>query len=244
MSDPVTIKVVDRVRVEVGGGPPGSSGTWGTIVGTLANQTDLAAALDAKVEPDTPVNHLTFDTAPSAVPTAEGTASWDSDDKTLRLQTEVAATKIQVGQEQVVRAVNKTGATLTDGTVVAITGAQGNRAKVDKAIATSADDVRSTIGMVTSDILNNATGYVTTMGLVRGVNCGTASEGDTVYLSDTTSGAFTATPPGSPAALVRIGWVVTSGSNGTVLVHPETISVERADIRGEDVTAIALSIAL
>lgn len=162
-------------------------------------------------------NHITFDTTPTAVPTTEGTVSWNEDDHTLDLQTEVANTKIQVGQENVIRVRNSTGSLLADGTAVYITGATGQRATVAKAIASNSTHVKSTIGLVTSDISNNGNGYVTTQGLVRGINTSAFAEGATLYLSDSVAGSITDTAP-TTKDVVRIGWCVVSGNNGSILV--------------------------
>jgi hypothetical protein len=68
---------------------------------------------------------------------------------------------------------------------------------------------------------------VTTSGLVRGVNTVGMTEGGPIYLSGT-AGAFTQTAPTSN--IVRVGWCIVAGNNGTVLVHVEKLSVKSADV--------------
>jgi len=63
--------------------------------------------------------------------------------------------------------------------------------------------------------------------LVRGVNTHGMTEGGPIYLSGT-AGAFTQTAPTSN--VVRVGWCIVAGNNGTVLVHVEKMSVKSADV--------------
>jgi hypothetical protein len=120
----------------------------------------------------------------------EGMIKWNADDKTIDICTENGEVTIQSGQEMHVRGTNKTGSTLTNGQVVFINGAQGSRPTFALANATSEDTSERTIGIVTADILDNATGYVTTTGLVRDIDTSSLAAGDVAYLS-TTPGGFT-----------------------------------------------------
>lgn len=268
MPDPTTVTVTDRVAVSIGGGPQGASGTWGSIVGTLANQTDLQAALDLKFDTaDIPtlaapagnlsgttlkstvvnssltslgtLNHLKLSTAPTGVPTTEGTLSWDGTDKTLTLQTEISDVRVQVGQETMVRVRNSTGGDLPNGTVVYVTGSSGQRVSVAKAIATNANHVKSVIGVVTADIAHNSNGYVTLSGLARDIDVGSANDGDVIYLSDSAAGEFTTTMPTGTTTVYRVGWV-TDASQGTILVHPERLTVLSTEI--SDSTTVGRSL--
>lgn len=118
------------------------------------------------------------------------------------------------------RCVNKTGVQINDGEVVYVIGAQGNRPSVALAKA-DAYPTSNVIGMATQNIPNNEEGYVTIAGLVRGYNTSGFTEGDTLYLSASTTGALTKTPPASPNFLVHVGKAMNSTSNGSVLVHPQ-----------------------
>ena len=113
---------------------------------------------------------------------------------------------------------NQTGATLTKGTVVYISGATGNKALVSKAIATSDATSAQTYGVITTDLANNANGYVTIVGALTNLNTSAFSEGVQLYLSSTTAGAYTATKQYAPAHLVYVGVVTRS--------HPTQGSIE------------------
>jgi hypothetical protein len=137
----------------------------------------------------------------------EGLIKWNDDDKTMDICTENGEVTLQTGQEMHVRGTNKTGSTLTNGQVVYIDGAQGARPTFALANATSEDTSERTIGIVTSDILDNATGYVTTTGLVRDIDTSACPNGAVLYLSNT-PGAFTNVMPQTPNHAVSLGIVV------------------------------------
>jgi hypothetical protein len=114
---------------------------------------------------------------------------------------------------------NETGATLTKGTVVYISGASGNKALVSKAIATGDSTSAQTYGMVQADITNNNNGYVVIIGVVSGLDTSAFTEGAQLYLSGVTAGAYTSTKPYAPLHLVYVGVVTRSHANqGTIEV--------------------------
>jgi hypothetical protein len=166
-----------------------SAGTvWGGITGTLSNQTDLQNALNAKY------NNPTGDTT-----------QYIAGDGSL-------ITFPVAGQSgSIVRIVrNQTGATLTKGTIVYISGATGNNPIVSKAIATSDSTSAQTFGLCQANIANNATGYVVIVGDLIGLNTSEFTEGDQLYLSGTVAGTYTATKVLAPIHLVYIGIITRS----------------------------------
>lgn len=102
---------------------------------------------------------------------------------------------------------NTTGATLTKGTVVYISGATGNKPTVSKAIATGDSTSAQTFGLVQADIANNANGNIVCVGDLTGVDTSALTEGVQLYLSSTTAGAYTTTKQYAPNHLVYIGIV-------------------------------------
>lgn len=105
---------------------------------------------------------------------------------------------------------NKTGATLTKGTVVYIDGGQGNLPTVTKAIAIGDPTSAQTFGIVQSDITNMNNGFVVIAGGIDNIDTQAYTEGTALYLSPTTAGAFTSTKPYAPNHLVYLGVVVRS----------------------------------
>lgn len=105
---------------------------------------------------------------------------------------------------------NMTGATLTKGTVVYISGANGNKALVSKALATTDELSSRTFGLLQSNILNNGLGNCVIIGDLTGVDTSSFTDGDQLYLSGVTAGTFTNTKTSSPNHLVYIGKVTRS----------------------------------
>lgn len=108
---------------------------------------------------------------------------------------------------------NATGATLPKGTIVYISGSNGNHVQVTPAIATSDATSARTLGWLAASIANNASGLCQVEGYLEGLNTHGFTSGDQLYLSGTTAGAFTATKPQAPVHLVYVG-VVTKVSAG------------------------------
>lgn len=155
---------------------------------------------------------------PTSIPTTAGTMSWNAEDGTADLKLEGGNVTLQIGQEELVRVVNKTGEDLLEANyqAVRVSGAQGNRLKVDLAKADVDANSADTIGLVTETIIDNEEGFVTAVGLVRKIDTTgtlqgeTWSDGDMLYLSATTAGAITNIKPVAPEHGVRLGYVVSA----------------------------------
>jgi hypothetical protein len=168
-------------------------------------------------------------TAPSYL---EGKVFYDTDAKTLAYYNDNSQMTVNIGQENIVRVRNQTGATIPDGTVVYINGATGNTPTIAKAIATSFATA-DIIGVTTTSIANNGFGYVTINGLVNGLDTSAFAEGAAVFLSATTAGAYTATEPTRPNYSIQVGVILRSNpSVGTLLVSVQFISTETQHIIG------------
>ena len=108
---------------------------------------------------------------------------------------------------------NETGATLTKGTAVYISGASGNKAVVSKAIATGDTTSAQTFGLIQADIPNNQNGFVVVAGDLAGLDTSAFTEGAQLYLSSTTAGALTMVKQYAPNHLVYIGIVTRVHAN-------------------------------
>lgn len=167
---------------------------------------------------------LGLDLTPTNTPTTEGTISWNSSDGTADLKLKGGNVTLQVGQEEVVRVVNKTGATLNEADFRAVRirsvaegGAQGQRLAVVLAQANNDANSATTIGLVTESISNNAEGFITTFGNVSEIDTTGAKswggsetwvDGDMLYLSSSHAGYLTNVKPSAPDHLITIGYVV------------------------------------
>lgn len=163
----------------------------------------------------------------------EGRLFYDSENHALVVYNEESEVTQQLGQEEYLRVRNNTGATITNGTPVIITGSHGNIAPTI-APANAASDVNSrVVGLATHDIENNSFGYVTTYGVVRDIDTSSFSDGDEIFLS-TTPGALTATCPVIPNYCAPIGYVIRShAANGSILVELGKHKLGGGDLKSE-----------
>jgi len=175
------------------------------------------------------LGNLEFDNTPTNIPTTAGSMYYNDSDGTLDLILKGGNVKLQIGQESVVRVVNKTSTNISlleaNYQAVRVTGAQGQRLKVDLAQATTDQLSAETIGLVTETIANNQEGFITTSGLVRNINTTgslqgeTWADGDVLYLSPTVAGRITKVKPIAPNHLVIIGYVIHAhATQGTIFV--------------------------
>jgi hypothetical protein len=189
------------------------------------NQTITGSILMSGSSYISGVDYIDFDTTASNIG-AVSRLKWNDTDGTLDLGLKGGNVTLQIGQEEVVRVVNKTGVNLTEAgyEVVRLDGAQGNRIKV--ALAKGDGDANSldTLGLVTENIAINEEGFVTSYGLVRNIDTRgvlqgeTWADGDALYLSPTIFGGITNIPPTAPSHSVRLGYVVQSSPNGSIFV--------------------------
>lgn len=105
---------------------------------------------------------------------------------------------------------NMTGATLTKGTVVYISGANGNKPLVSKALATTDALSSRTFGLLQSSISNNGLGYCVIIGDLSGLDTSAFTEGAQLYLSGVTAGTYTDAKILAPTHLVYVGKVTRS----------------------------------
>ena len=115
---------------------------------------------------------------------------------------------------------NAESVAITKGQVVYLFSATGGFPSVKLAYNTSDATSAKTFGVVSdTSIAPNGTGTVTCVGVVDGLNLGTYSDGDTVYLG-ATPGSFTATKPYAPNHLVYVGIIERANAgNGELYVR-------------------------
>lgn len=175
------------------------------------------------------IDFQTIHTTPASV---AGRLTWNDTDGTLNVGLKGGNVTLQVGQEEVVRVVNKSGADLLESQYKVVRvrtqaegGAQGQRLAVVNALATNDLNSATTLGIVTENIAQNQEGFITTFGFVNGINTsGTLQgenwdDGDILYLSPTVSGGLTKVKPTAPQHMVIMGYVVYAhNSQGKIFV--------------------------
>jgi len=224
--------------------------TW-TVIGSLERDdlqsvTDRGATTDVESTFSSSIDlsdsqikntgYIDFSTG-LTIACQEGRVHWSDDDGTLCLGMPGGNVELQIGQENLIRVTNDESITIADGGLVYVSGAVGNNPKVMLADNTDYSNTGSrTIAMATEDILSNHKGYVTTFGLVRGVNTSGCSAGNVLYLGST-PGTFTNIKPSSPSEVVEVGYCLRShATEGVVFVTVDHKGWKRAFAVGGDMT--------
>ena len=137
---------------------------------------------------------------------------------TRLIQSNEATTNLIIGRDNALICRNTSGATITKGSVVRVTGSTGNVPNVSKAKADSGTTLPA-VGVVVDDIADNAFGQVMAYGIISGFDTSAFTTGDALYVSATTAGELTATRPSGTNLVQAIATVLVSGAgNGSVKV--------------------------
>ena len=208
--------VIDELATKVNNSQTSSMHVSSSVYATTSSYAD-----SFKVN-----SYIEYNSSSATPAWKEGRLFWDSTNHTLGLYNERSDVTLQVGQENYVRCHNATGAPIANGDVVRINGSTGQLPSIEKAIAAldgynGTTEKNTILGVATHDIANGENGYITTFGIVNGLNTNAFAEGDVLYLSATTSGSFTNTQPLPPYQIIKVGIMVKkSGGNGSILVRP------------------------
>jgi len=153
-------------------------------------------------EVDNNFNNLNTDKIESVTST-DGSVAITSVGTTRDLSVSVAAATTNV----ICQVKNMTGATITKGTAVYISGVNGQIPTISKARADIDATSAQTLGLVTADISNNSTGYVTIIGLIENMDTFGYTDGEQLYLSPTVAGGLTPTKPSGGDHMVYVAVV-------------------------------------
>lgn len=174
-------------------------------------------------------NHLTnadeLDFNEVSQPThASGQLYYDTDLKTLSFDTDQTGVTVNIGEENIIRVRNNTGSQINNGDVVYISGFHANSGSPEVSLAQADSESASLIaGMATQNIQNGTSGYITSQGIVRGIDTSAFSNGDELWLSTSEAGGIQTTEPSDPNFSVKIGTVAraTVGA-GEIRLNPDT----------------------
>ena len=171
-------------------------------------------------------------TAPSY---AEGELWYDSTAHALAYYNDVSSAIVHIGQDLQVKVINNTGSTIANGSPVYITSTSSGQTYPNIALAKA--DVAATsavIGLTNGSIANGAVGYVTSQGGIDGVNTGSFTVGQVLYLSPYSAGQLMNTIP--PTGItVQVGVVsYVNSSTGKIYVKQTTpLAVPASIITGQ-----------
>ena len=174
-----------------------------------------------------PFTHITLDTAifdttyTETGSETQGTLYWNSDEETLSLVTN--GESFELGQKTEIHVKNQTGAQINKGEVVYASGTLGNsgRILITKMIANGTIPAKRIMGVTAENIANGADGKIITFGKLKNINTSSFSDGDILYVSDSTAGAFQNTEPSQASGHVSlpIGYVIHAHSNGQIFIR-------------------------
>jgi len=149
-------------------------------------------------------DYIQFNTA-SSVTDAVGRLYYDSGEGTIKIGMAGGNVVANIGEDLYQYAYNATGAPLTKGQVVYISGSQGNRIAVKLASATAEQGSANTLGLVAESIGTGGEGWIQTEGVMRKLNTTGLVGGQLLYLSSS-AGQYTQTKPQAPLHEVRLGY--------------------------------------
>jgi len=181
----------------------------------------------------TVTSYETF-TAISAPSYAEGRIWYDSTNHTLAQYNDVTNNTVHLGEEIQLKVYNNTGSTINVGQPVYVTSTSTGYTYPNVALAIANSlTTANVIGLANQAIPTGTAGYVTTIGLVQGVNTGSYTVGDTLYLSPYSAGYYQNTIPPTGYA-VKLGTVAyVNSSNGAIYVNKSNLSVQAGNIVGQ-----------
>lgn len=114
---------------------------------------------------------------------------------------------------------NADSVTITKGQPVYLFSASGNKASVKLANNSVDSTSAKTLGLASENITAGQTGFITCQGVLDGLNTGSYTAGDSLYLG-ATSGTLTNSKPYAPNHLVYIGMVERANNgNGQIYVR-------------------------
>ena len=221
---PSETKIIDAQSVEIRFTSPQT----GTALATLGTGVVSGSVFD----PSALLTKASFNTyTGSTTSQFAGTASY-----ALTSSFSLAATA------NTVLVINKSGNTITKGTVVHLTGSNNSSDTPYVTTASYENDNLSanTLGIATQNIAFNSTGYITTEGVLTGINVTGFVAGQVLYLG--TGGTIIGSAPQAPLHGVRLGQVVrdSPSNNGSIYVRVDN-GYELDELHDVRITTASLS---
>ena len=179
-------------------------------------------------------NTSTFD---SHQPENEGLLYYDNAHKTLNYNDDITGMVHEIGLQNHQRVFNDTGSVIKKGSPLYFNGNYTSGAiDTPKVALSDASDVNkyNSQGLAAHDIANNSYGHCMIQGQITEVNTSGVTAGSQFFVSATTAGGITNTPPAYPNFPMCMGWVVVSGDSdtGILMINRENHSVNSFRVTG------------
>ena len=173
-------------------------------------------------------------TATSAPSYNAGRLWYDSTVNALAYYNDVTNNTLHIGEEIQLKVYNNTGSTINIGQPVYVTSTSSGYTYPNVALAIANSlTTGNVIGLANQNIPTGTAGYVTTIGLIQGLNTGSYTVGDTLYLSPYSAGFYQNTIPPTGYA-IKIGIVsYVNSSTGAIYVNKSNLSIQASNIIGQ-----------
>jgi len=205
-----------------------------TIGSTSISLGATASSITAVSLANPTVSNYENFTASSAPSYSAGRMWYDSTVNSFAYYNDVTNNTLHIGEEIQLKVYNNTGSTINVGQPVYVTSTSSGYTYPNVALAIANSlTTGNVIGLANQNIPTGTAGYVTTIGLVQGVNTGSYTVGDTLYLSPYSAGFYQNTIPPTGYA-IKLGTVAyVNSSTGAIYVNKSILSVQAGNIVGQ-----------
>ena len=205
-----------------------------TIGSTSISLGATASSITAVSLANPTVSNYENFTASSAPSYSAGRMWYDSTVNSFAYYNDVTNNTLHIGEEIQLKVYNNTGSTINIGQPVYVTSTSSGYTYPNVALAIANSlTTGNVIGLANQNIPTGTAGYVTTIGLVQGLNTGSYTVGDTLYLSPYSAGFYQNTIPPTGYA-IKLGTVAyVNSSTGSIYVNKSILSVQAGNIVGQ-----------
>lgn len=222
----IVLAAGNNVTLSANGSTISIVGAAGGATTGLVPYTGASESVDLNSNWLTNQQGIAFSTGAIPRTVSEGVMAYDYANRCISIDYMNGA-RLQVGQEHYVLVYNNSGTAISDGQAVYQNGSarieyvSGSFVDVPTILEAQANSKSTSdvIGVTTTDIADQAFGYVTQLGKVNDLDTSAWNAGDQLYLSASSPGVLTSTAPTAPDSAVLVARVLRSHATaGNILI--------------------------